>query len=563
MARNLSDLQATSARAVTRIDNVAVLRAAQFPEDNGPMAHPIRPESYQEIGNFYTATVYEKGAEVIRMQHTLLGEKGFRSGMDEYFRRHDGQAVTCDAFVDAMESIFTNQHPGRDLSVFRRWYRQAGTPRVHVTLEYDAVNARCTITLAQRCAPVGVEKRAQNDYVKLPFHIPFAIGLLDQSGTALTVSIDGKTSNTALLELTTERQQWVIENVPSRPIPSLLRDFSAPVVVEYAWSDDELALLSARDSNPFARWEAGQELATRQILNVLEQLHSGKAVTIDSAFIAAWRALLDDPHLDSGYRSRALALPSEKTLAERMETIDPPALARARDSVREALGRALASQWRDAIASNQTPGAYLPAPEPAGKRALKNLALNYLLAGGDKPALAIARDQYRQSTNMTDRLGALGALVNYGDGSDASMALDDFYRRWKNDALVMDKWFTLQATARTTDVAGVRTLMAHPAFNLRNPNRARSLVFQFCLNNPRGVHQADGDGYAYWADQVLALDALNPEIAARLARAFDNWSRFAPGLRTPMEAALTRVRAHEGLSRNVFEIVSKALEFSA
>jgi aminopeptidase N len=562
MARELSPKQAASARAVTRIDNVATLRAAQFPEDNGPMAHPIRPESYQEIGNFYTATVYEKGAEVIRMQHTLLGESGFRAGMDEYFRRHDGQAVTCDAFVDAMESVYGAQQPGRDLSVFRRWYRQAGTPRVTVTLEHDAAAQRCTITLAQQCAPVGVEKRAGDDYIKLPLHIPFALGLLDETGAPLPLTIAGEVSDTALLQLTTERQQWVIEGIARKPVPSLLRDFSAPVVVLYPWSDAELALLSAHDTNPFARWEAGQELATRQILQVLASGQTG-AVTLDAAFVSAWRALLEDPQLDSGYRARALALPSEKTLAERTQTIDPPALAAARDAVRQALGSALAPQWRAAVAANQTPGAYRPAPEPAGKRVFKNLALNYLLAGGDTESLATARAQYANAGNMTDKFGALGALVNHGGEEAAAEALADFYERFKDDALVIDKWFALQATARPTGVARLRQLMAHPAFTLRNPNRARALVFQFCLNNARGIHASEGAGYDYWAEQVLALDAINPEIAARLARAFDNWSRFAPHLRAPIEAALERVRAHAGLSRNVLEIISKALEFSA
>ncbi|MCD0505341.1 aminopeptidase N, partial [Bordetella petrii] len=327
MARALDDGAAASARAVKRIDDVVTLRAAQYPEDAGPMAHPIRPESYQEIGNFYTATVYEKGAEVIRMQHTLLGSEGFRAGIDEYFRRHDGQAVTCDDFVAAMESVYTRQHPGRDLAVFRRWYRQAGTPRVAVKLDYDAASRRCTVTLSQRCPPVGVERRAGDDYAKAPFHIPFALGLLDPQGRALPLRQADSPQDTVLLELTQETQQWVFEDIPARPVPSLLRGFSAPVIVEYGWTDAELALLSAHDADPFARWEAGQELATRQILALAACHQSGNGMQVDGNFIEAWRALLTDPALDAGYRARALALPSEKTLAERMEAIDPPALA--------------------------------------------------------------------------------------------------------------------------------------------------------------------------------------------------------------------------------------------
>jgi len=563
MAHGMEAAEAASARAVKRIDDVVALRAAQFPEDAGPMAHPIRPESYQEIGNFYTATVYEKGAEVIRMQHTLLGEEGFRAGMDEYFRRHDGQAVTCDDFVDAMESVYVRQHPGRDLSVFRRWYRQAGTPRVTVKLDHDAATRRCTVTLTQECPPVGVEKKAGADYVKAPYHIPFAIGLLDREGRALTLRHEGKAGETALLELTTQSQQWVFEDIAERPVPSLLRDFSAPVIVEYAWTNEELALLSAHDGNPFARWEAGQEFATRQILALAEASQAGKTLRADASFIETWRALLTDPAIDAAYRARALALPSEKTLAERMRQVDPPALAVARDFLRAELGRQLATEFRQAYEANQTPGEYSPAPVPAGKRALKNLALSHLMAAGEPDAQGLAEQLYRQAGNMTDSMAALSTLINFGQGEFPRQALAAFYDKWRDNPLVVDKWFALQAAARSTTVQAARELMQHPAFTLRNPNRARALIFQFCLNNARGMHHPDGSGYAFWAEQVLALDALNPEIAARLARALDNWSRFVPALRAPMQAALQRVRAHEGLSRNVQEIVSKALEFAA
>ncbi|OZI48083.1 aminopeptidase N [Bordetella genomosp. 5] len=563
MARDLDAAAAASARAVKRIDDVVTLRAAQFPEDAGPMAHPIRPDSYQEIGNFYTATVYEKGAEVIRMQHTLLGEAGFQAGIAEYFRRHDGQAVTCDDFVDAMDSVYRTQHPGRDLTVFRNWYSQAGTPRVAVQIDHDAQARRVTITLTQRCAPVGVEKRAGNGRTKQPFHIPFALGLLGRDGRALPLRSGGQTVDTALLELTAESQQWTFDDIDEAPVPSLLRGFSAPVIVEYDWTDEELALLSAHDNDPFARWEAGQELATRQILALAAQHREGAPLEVDDAFFEAWRALLSDPELDAGYRARALSLPSEKTLAERMEPIDPPALAAARDFLRAELGRRLAALWRAAFDANQTPGAYSPAPGPVGRRALKNLALSHLMAGGIEGAQALAQTQYDQAGNMTDSLAALSSLVNYADEKAAAAALAHFYQRWEKDPLVVDKWFALQATARGAGVAQIRALMQHPAFTLRNPNRARALIFQFCLNNARGMHHTDASGYGFWADQVLALDALNPEIAARLARALDNWSRFIPALRAPMQKALERVRQHPDLSRNVQEIVSKALEFAA
>ncbi|OVZ64350.1 aminopeptidase N [Pigmentiphaga sp. NML080357] len=564
MAEGLDAEAAASARTVKRIDDVVTLRAAQFPEDAGPMAHPIRPESYQEIGNFYTATVYEKGAEVIRMQQTLLTPAGFKRGLDEYFRRHDGQAVTCDDFVDAMESVYVQDHPGRDLSVFKRWYSQAGTPRVKVTLEHDPVKRQCTVTLAQRCEPVGVE-RLPGAPAKLPFHIPFAIGLLDAEGRALPLRQPGDATvrDTALLELTTERAQWTFENIDAKPVPSLLRDFSAPVIVEYDYADRELALLMKHDGNAFARWEAGQQLATRVILAATRERQEGKPFVLGHDFIEAWRAVLAAPGLDAAYRARALTLPSEKTLAEHMAKVDPVALSAVRDEVLGALGRALATQWQAAVEANQTPGAYSPDPISAGKRALKNLALTFMMAGNVSGAAEQASRQYASARNMTDRMAALSALVNFGAPSAAADALTDFYERWQDDPLVVDKWFALQATARGTTVETVEGLMVHPAFSLRNPNRARSLVFQFCLNNPYGFHRADGSGYRYWAKQVLALDALNPEIAARLARALDRWVRYVPELSEPMRQALQQVRNHPALSRNVTEIVSKALEIAA
>jgi aminopeptidase N len=555
---------AASARTVKRIDDVVTLRSAQFPEDAGPMAHPIRPDSYQEIGNFYTATVYEKGAEVIRMQQTLLGEAGFRAGLKEYFRRHDGQAVTCDDFVAAMESIYVKQHPERDLSGFRRCYAQAGTPRVRVDLHYDATTRRCTVTLAQSCPPVGIEKQAGDGYIKAPFHIPFALGMLDRQGRPMGLRYAGLVQETVLLELTTERQQWVFEDIPSPPVPSLLRDFSAPIMVEYDWSTAELALLSAHDPNPFARWEAGQELATRQILHLTTLIQANKPLTtLEPSLLEASRALLTDPELDAAYRTQTLSLPTFKTLAERMPVVDPLALVQARDDLRRQLGCQLATEWRQAFEANQTPGTYSPTPEPAGKRALKSLALHYLMAAEVAGAQDLALVLYEHATNMTDRLEGLWAIVNYGDRETASTALHRFYDQWQHDPLVIDKWFALQATARSSTVETIRDLMNHPAFTLRNPNRARALIFQFCVNNPRSFHHADGAGYALWAEQVLALDAFNPEIAARLARALENWSRFIPALRLPMQAVLQQVHAHIGLSRNVAEIVSKALEFAA
>lgn len=558
MARNLDASAAASARAIKRIDDVTRLRTAQFPEDAGPMAHPIRPESYQEIANFYTATIYEKGAEVIRMQHTLLGEEGFRAGMDEYFRRHDGQAVTCDDFINVMESVYTQRNPGKDLALFRNWYSQAGTPRVKVELNYDQAQQRCSITLTQSCVPVGVEK-LQKGFVKQPFHIPFAMGFISQSGQPFTLEFEGQPQTTVLLELKEESQTWHFDRIPERPIPSLLRDFSAPVIVEYPWNQEDLAILCAHDSNPFARWEAVQALSSNELLRIAARLAQDKQPELDPALLQVWKTNLTDPNLDAGYRAWLLTLPSEKVLAERMTPIEPVAIAKARDFVREELANGLLDLWQQTLSQNETPGPYSPDAISAGRRSLKNLALAYLLSIQSPPAIQAAFAQYQNAGNMTDRIGALSALVSHYEGDERDQALAQFYEQWQHDPLVVDKWFALQANARHTTAQTILGLMAHPAFNLRNPNRARSLIFQFCINNTEGLHKSDGSGYAFWADQVIALDNINPEIAARLARVMDNWSRYAPALKDGMQQALKRVEAHPGLSKNVFEIVSKAL----
>jgi len=561
MAQGLDASAAASARAIKRIDDVITLRAAQFPEDSGPMAHPIRPESYQEIGNFYTATVYEKGSEVIRMLHTLLGEQTFRAGMDEYFRRHDGQAVTCDDFVDAMNWALQLKHPDKNLDQFKRWYRQAGTPRVTAALTYEADTQRCTLTLTQQCPPVGVEK--QSNAPKLPFHIPIIVGLLDPQGSPLALGIDAHTGaplTQRLLELTEETQSWTFEGIHSRPTPSLLRDFSAPVNMIYEYTNQELARLSAHDRNAFARWESGQELASRALLKMAAAWReTGQTCAPDPVMVEAWGAMLQEQGLDAGYQARALALPFEKTLLERMTEMDPVAIAQARHALKGWLGQHFAAQLLTTYHQHATPGDYSPAPGPAGKRALKNLALSYLVASQNTEANALAFQQFNHATNMTDRMAAFSNLVHETHGPHTSDAITAFYENWQHDPLVIDKWFAVQASSPRSTAEGMRGLMEHPAFTLRNPNRARAVIFQFCSANIVGLHAEDGSGYRFWADQVLALDALNPEIAARLARAFDHWARFIPTVRANMQRELKRVAAHPDLSRNTMEIVTKAL----
>lgn len=554
-----------AARATKRIEDVRVLRQMQFAEDAGPMAHPVRPESYVEINNFYTMTVYEKGAEVVRMYQTLFGRDGFRKGMDLYFQRHDGQAVTCDDFRRAMADA-----NGRDLAQYERWYSQAGTPRVSVTTDYDEAAQRYRVTLAQGYANGSPAARETQ---KGPLLIPFAIGLIGPDGADLPLKLEGETSanatagTTRVLELTEAQQTFTFVDVAHKPLPSLLRNFSAPVVVEYDYSNDELAFLLAHDSDPFNRWEAGQRLATRELLALAARAAAGQPLTLNDALVEAFGQVLTDASLSPSFRELALMLPSETYLAEQMAESDPAAVHAARQFVRKGLAAALKAEWLAAWQGNLTPGAYEPTPEAAGRRGLKNLALSYLSELDDPAdAVRLATAQYDAANNMTDRAAALSALMNAqsarADSDYAKKALEDFYARFEKEPLVIDKWFSLQATQRGTaqhpTIETVRALMRHPAFNLKNPNRARSLIFSFCAANPAQFHAADGSGYAFWADQVIALDAINPQVAARLARNLELWRRFTPALRDAMRAALERVAA-QAKSRDVREIVEKAL----
>ena len=536
-------------RAVTRIDQVRTLRQAQFPEDAGPMAHPVRPDSFVEINNFYTVTIYEKGAEVVRMYQTLLGRDGFRKGMDLYFERHDGQAVACDDFRAAMADA-----NGRDLAQFERWYSQAGTPIVSASARYDAGAQTYEITLSQQCpATPGAAD-------KLPFHIPVAVGLLGTDGRDLPLTTGGDAngpSRTVVLELTKAEQTFRFSPVLEEPIPSILRDFSAPVVLHYPYTDAELLHLFRHDSDPVNRWEAGQRLAMARLLDLTDAVSAGRPLALDDTFIAAQRAILVDDSLDPAFRELALILPSETIIAEQMETVDPHAIHAARQFMRRAVATSLKAELLAQYHANQTPGAYSPDALSAGKRALKNLALSYLLITPGEAELALARGQFDAATNMTDRAAALVALIH--SGADASAYLQRFYDDFDNEALVIDKWFAMQAAAPNTDVAAVRALMAHPAFTLKNPNRARSLIFSFCSANPSRFHAADGSAYAFWAEHVIALDALNPQVAARLARAMDRWRRYTPALQAQMRAALEQVAAASDLSNDVLEVVGKAL----
>ncbi|MBI1942550.1 MAG: aminopeptidase N [Betaproteobacteria bacterium] len=498
----------TYSRAVTRIQEVRSLRAGQFPEDAGPMAHPVRPQSYQEIRNFYTMTVYEKGAEVVRMQHTLLGEEKFQDGMRLYFGRHDGRAVTCDDFVQAMQDA-----SGVDLAQFRRWYDVAGTPVLDCSGSY-AENV-FTLTVRQSMDP--------------PFHIPLAV----------KVGPDER-----VLSLKNPEEKFTFQ-VTAKPVPSLLRGFSAPVILRYPYREADLVHLLAHDDDPFNRWQAAQQLATEIIL-------SGSGLPGDT-FVASVRELLKSE--DKAFVAECLALPSETFLAEQMEVVDPDALHASRNALRAHLAHFLRDDFEKLYRELKIPAPYSPDAVSAGQRALRNLILGYLSEAGD-PQLAWR--QFREADNMTDGMAALGCLANM-DCAVRELALDAFYARWRNDPLVVDKWLAVQAASRLPGTpARVRALLAHPAFDLKVPNKVYALIRVFAANHVR-FHSADGAGYALLADQILALDRINPQVAARVARAFDRWQRFDAERKSRSRSQLERIRDAAGLSRDVAEIVGKAL----
>ncbi|ASJ25305.1 aminopeptidase N [Laribacter hongkongensis] len=534
-------------RAVKRIEDVKALRAMQFPEDAGPMAHPIRPESYIEMNNFYTMTVYEKGAEVVRMYHTLLGEEGFQKGMRLYVKRHDGQAATCDDFRAAMADA-----NGVDLTRFGRWYTQAGTPHLAVSAQYSELGQTLTLTVRQTTPPTP----GQPD--KQPLHIPLAIGLLAPDGRELplTLAHDNEPGPTRrVLSLTEAEQHFTFVGIEARPVPSLLRGFSAPVRLDYPYTDAELAFLLANDPDDFARWEAGQTLAGRVLRTLYAADAAGEALEVPDEFIAAWSAVLGDHSLDPAFVALALTLPGETELLETLEEVDPVRLVRVRELVRRELGRRLRSDWLAVYeACSRTEFSH----EDKGWRALKQLSLACLVAAGEATAVALARQQVAGADNMTDQIGALVALRDLA-APEREAAFSEFGLRWQDDALVMDKWFALQAAASREDTLEVvQGLMQHPAFALSNPNKVRALLGSFG-RNLAVFHRADGAGYALMADQVLAVDAINPQVAARLVTAFNRWRKVGPARRELMQAALQRIAAAPDLSKDVYEIVSKSL----
>ena len=554
-----------SARAVKRIEDVRVLRTAQFPEDAGPMAHPVRPDSYIEINNFYTVTIYEKGAEVVRMMQTLAGapglsgRKGFEQGMKLYFERFDGQAVTCDDFAQSIADANPESPLAKLLPQFKHWYSQAGTPRVTARGEYSEAAQTYTLHFSQSCAPTSSQTNKQ------PFVIPISLGLVGaQSGAALPLySAGSSAAGSHLFVMTAHSESITFENVAEEPVPSILRGFSAPVLLDFDYSDAQLLTLLANDPDPFNRWEAGQRLALRSATVAIASGNS--EAVLNAPYLDAMRAVLRHPTLDAAFKELVLTLPSETYIAEQLTLVDPQRIHAVRESMRLQLATALLADWEWAFTMHQDNGAYTPDPVSSGRRALAGMALNFLclaaVQSGDMVWPGKTLQRFKIAANMTDRFNALQALVGSGHALAAG-ALARFHALFKDEALVLDKWFALQAGASDRGgnvLPAVRQLMAHPDFNLRNPNRARSVIFSYCSANPGGFHRPDAAGYVFWSERVIELDAINPQVAARLARAMDRWKRLAEPYRSAACEALKRVAAKSDLSNDVREVVARAL----
>jgi aminopeptidase N len=541
-----------NSRPVKRISDVNILRSHQFAQDAGPMAHPVRPDSYIEISNFYTVTVYNKGAEVVRMIRNLVGTEGFRKGCDLYFERHDGQAVTTDDFIAAMEDA-----NGVELSQFKRWYSQAGTPVINAAEHYDAQSQRYELTLSQTCPPTPGQDR------KEPYQVPIDIALLDSSGQAIPVKLLGEQEargNHRMLELRGQSQQFTFTEVAEKPVLSLLRGFSAPVKVHMERAAGELAFLFANDPDPFNRWDAGQTLAIQTLLQLIQQVQRDASLHLDNSFSEAFRATLEHPDLDPALITQALTLPSESYLADQCDCVDVDAIHTAREFVRRQLAERLYDAFFRRYRQHESDETYCFDAASMAKRSLKNLSLAYLLETESDEARALCLSQLEKSHNMTDTLAALSSLAQY-DWAERAEQLNRFYESWQSDPQVVDKWFSIQAGSRLPDtLQHVKELLKHPAFRLTNPNKVRALVGRFCMGNQIRFHVANGEGYRFLADRVLELDTINPQMAARLVSALSRWKRYDKARQELMRSELKRILSAQKISKDVFEIVSKSLD---
>jgi aminopeptidase N len=543
----------THSRGVQRVSDARIMRAAQFAEDAGPTAHPIRPDSYIEINNFYTVTVYEKGAEVVRLIHTRVGEAGFRKGMDLYFERHDGQAVTCEDFVGAMQD-----GSGVDLSDMSLWYEQAGTPELTVRMSHNPKASQATLHVSQRVPQTAGQG------AKKPMPIPLRLGLLNRQGQELPMRLIGETEKDAssdrVLTVTKAEQSFVFENIEAAPVPSLLRGFSAPIKVKADLSSEDLVLLMAHERDPFARWDAGQRHATGLLLELVASRVAGRQMTLDSAFTAAIEATLTDDTLEPAFRAEALRLPSQAELGQAMDIADVDGIHQASGFVVEHLGEALYNRFL--VIYRTTMGGQTPSElstEAMGRRALGNVALSYLAASGRQEGRDLARAQVDEAASMTMVMGGVGALNNI-DCVERTAVLATFHERWRDRPMELDKWFALTSMSTLSGTLdAVIGLLSHPGYDLRTPNRVRAVVGSFASGNQVRFHSADGAGYRFLADRVLELEPINPQVAARLMQPLTRWRRFDKNRQGLMIEQLTRVAETPGLSKNVFEIASKGL----
>ena len=540
---------------VKRIQDVAYLRTHQFAEDAGPMAHAVRPDSFIEISNFYTLTVYEKGSEVVGMLHTLLGADGFRKGSDLYFERHDGQAVTCDDFIKAMEDA-----NGVELGQFKRWYSQAGTPRLQVSERFDAQARTYSLTLRQSCpqTPDKVEK--------LPFVIPVALGLLDANGHELPLRLSDETQpvgTSRVLAVTEAEQTFTFVDIAEQPLPSLLRGFSAPVKLSFPYTRDQLMFLMQHDTDGFNRWDAGQQLSVQVLQEMIGQYQRGESLSMDSRLLTALASVLENPQLDQAMVAEMLSLPSEAYLAEISDIADVDAIHAAREFARKQLADGLFDAlWARYQANREVSKAtvYVAEKEHFARRALQNIALSYLMLSGRPEVLAATLEQYDACDNMTERLTALAVLVNSPFEAEKSKALEAFAEHFKDNPLVMDQWFSVQAgSGLPGGLQRVKALMQHPAFTLKNPNKVRALIGAFAGQNLINFHAADGSGYRFLADLVIELNALNPQIASRQLSPLTRWRKYDSARQAMMKAELERILASGPLSSDVYEVVSKSL----
>ena len=546
----------STARAVKRIEDVRYLRDRQFPEDAGPMAHPIRPESYEEINNFYTTTVYEKGAEVIRMLQTLLGKDGFKRGLDLYIREHDGSCATCEDFLNAMAEANM-----RNLNQFKRWYSQAGTPHIRVRTHRDAQSATYAVTLTQFCPPSPGQDK------KEPFFIPFDIALFNSKGTPIALQLQEETTakgTSRVLELTDEEHTWVFVGVKEQPIPSLARNFSAPIIVDYNYTPEELVFLSQCDNDAFNRAQAMEELSLLCINEMVADFERGTRMVINPHYRNAFESMLTDKSVSPAFKAIALTLPSETRIAESQPMINPIAIRAAIRSLREQLGRQFSHVIMRVFDDNAPNPVYSPSAAEAGKRAMRAFCFELLLAGGNAKSLLRARQIFETSKNLTERLDALRIIVNSASPTKFTL-LEAAEAEWRKEPLLINKWFTLQATATVpmdecpiVDV--VQNLIErYPGYNVHNPNNVYSLVLAFCQNNLAEFHRPDGAGYKLWVEQVLKLDRINPQVSSRLARCLDNWRRYTPECSKLMFSALKYVYSQPNLSSDLKEVVGKAL----